>query len=713
MPDATTHFITCPVCEAECGLEITIRGKEILSIRGDQRNAYSRGFICPKAVALKDLYNDPDRLKYPLKRTGNDWRQISWKQAFDEIEQRVTAIRNEYGNNALAFFMGNPNVHYHGNALYLGFLLKALKTRNRYSSSSLDQLPLMMCCYLMFGHQLLFPVPDIDRTDFLLIIGANPVVSGGSIMTASGVARRLKGIQKRHGRVVVIDPVFTKTAALADCHLFISPGTDVFFLAALVNTVFEEGLAAPGRLEAFTDGIDTVKRSVKNFTAEKAAGITGIKAADIRRMARDFCRAEKAVCYGRMGTSVQEHGSLSTWLILVFNIITGKMDNPGGFMFPTPALDLVNVTARANEKGYIGRHHTRVSGLPDFAGEFPASVLAEEILTEGDGRIRALITIAGNPVLSAPNGRMVDKALQNLDFMAAIDWYVTESSRHAHIILPPTCILEHHNFMTMINLAGTRNFAAYTKPVFQPQPDTRHSWEILSELSARFIANPFLRFALRIARPELLLDLLLRFGPHGSGLNIFGSGLNLSKVKRAEHGLDLGPLVPRLPDRLFTKNKKIYLAPEMLITALKQIEGQPTQFSSESSENEFDLLLISRRSLMSSNSWFHNYPSMQNRTNRCTLMVNTVDAENRSIRTGDPVLVKSRVGSIRVTAEVTDKVKAGVVSMPHGWGHGLPGVGLRVAAENPGVSINDITDDKRRDLSGNAAFSALPVRVEK
>ncbi len=713
MPDTIKHFITCPVCEAECGLEVTIRDKEILSIRGDRQNTFSNGFICPKAIALKDLYNDPDRLKYPVKRFGNEWRQISWQQAFDETEQQIKKICDQYGDNALATFLGNPNAHYHGNMLYIGFLIKALKTKNRYSSSSLDQLPLMMCCYLMFGHQFLFPVPDIDRTDYFLVIGANPVVSGGSIMTASGVAPRIKRIQKRQGKVVVIDPVKTRTASLADQHLFIRPGTDVYFLAALVNTVFEEGLDKPGRLAGFTDGIDAVKTAVKNFTPEKTAAITGINADDIRQLAKEFCNADKAVCYGRMGTSVQAYGSLSTWLILAFNIITGKMDQPGGYMFPTPALDLVDFAAKGNEKGYVGRHHSRVSGLPNFAGEFPSSVLAEEILTEGEGRIRALLTIAGNPVVAAPNGRLMDKALAHLDFMVAIDWYIHESSRHAHIILPPTCILEHHNFMTMINLAGARNYAAYTKPVFQPRPDTRHNWQILSELSARFVSNPLFRFAIRQAKPERLLGLMLRFGPHGTGFNVLGSGLTLSKVKRAEHGIDLGPLVSRLPDRLFTKDKRINLAPELLINELKSVEHNLEPDAPKTSTQEFDLLLISRRNLMSNNSWFHNYPSMQNQTNRCTLIINSEDAENRSIKPGDSVRVTSTIGSIDIEAEVTDRIMPGVVSIPHGWGHDRPGVALHVAAKNPGVNINDITDDKRIDVSGNAAFSGLPVRVEK
>lgn len=713
MAKPVIHYITCPLCEAECGLAITVQEQEILSIRGDKDNAFSRGAMCPKALAIQDIHNDPDRLKHPVRRTGNGWERISWKAAFDETQQRVKEIRRRHGDNALAFFLGNPNVHFHGNLLYMGFLLRTLKTRNRYSSSSLDQLPLMMCCYLLFGHQLMFPVPDLERTDFFIIIGANPAVSGGSIMTGGGMTRRLKNIQQRGGRVVVIDPVRTRTAAMADRHYFIRPGTDVFLLAALVNTVFQEGLANPAHLGDFTDGMDTVKAAVSHFTPEKAAAITGIEAEEIRNLARAFCRAEKAVCYGRMGTSVQEYGTLATWLILVFNIITGKMDRAGGLMFPTPALDLVGVTALANEKGYISRHRTRVSGLPGFGGEFPAAALAEEILTEGEGRIRALITIAGNPVLSAPNGRLMDRALENLDFMVAVDWYVTESSRHAHIILPPTGILEHANFMTMINLAGTRNFAAYSRPVFNPEPDTRDNWEILLALSTRFVANPFLRMAMKRARPERLLDLLLRFGPHGAGMNIFKAGLNLSKVRRAEHGLDLGPLVPRLPDRLFTKNKRIDLAPGILTRALEAVaEHQGTRLA-ETAPAGFDFLLISRRNLMSNNSWFHNYPTMKNRTNRCTLLINTQDAEGKSIRSGDFVRLTSRVGSITVEAEVTDRIMPGVVSMPHGWGHHLPGVGLRVAAKYPGVSINDITDNKRIDLSGNAAFSGEPVSIEK
>ena len=705
------HYGTCPLCESECGIEVTVENNQIVSIRGDKDNPFSKGSICPKAVSLIDLYNDPDRLKYPVRRTEKGWEKIEWKDAFDEIGEKINDIRRRHGKDAVALFLGNPNVHYHGNLLYLGFLMRALRTKNRYSSSSLDQLPLMMACYMMFGHQFLFPIPDIDRTDYFIIIGGNPAVSGGSIMTTGGAIQRIKNIRQRNGTVVVIDPVFTKTAALANRHYFIRPGTDAFLVAAMVNTLFEEGLCKPGRLDAFLDGAEDVREAMKPFTAEKVSAITGIEACDIRTLTREFCKAQKAVCYGRVGTCVQEHGALATWLIIVFNILTGNLDRPGGSMFTKPALDLVGFTAQAGEKGWFGRHRTRVSNLPDFGGDFPVVALAEEIITPGEGKIRALISIAGNPVISAPNGRLMDEALGQLDYMVAIDWYINETSRHANIILPPTTILEHHNFTMMTNLAGVRNFAAYTKPVFAKEPGTRHNWEIILELTARFIANPLLRFAVRLLKPELILNFLLRFGPHGSGLKFWRSGLTLAKVAKAKHGIDLGPLVECLPERLFTKDKRIKLAPEMLTKALNELKAVISADAHQQPDG-FNLLLISRRNLLSNNSWFHNFRRMHTSANRCTLQIHPSDAQVKQIKSGDMVRVVSKTGNIPLEAEVTDSVMPGVVCIPHGWGHNLPGVKLGVALENPGVNINDIIDNRRFDLSGTAVFSGVPVRIE-
>jgi anaerobic selenocysteine-containing dehydrogenase len=712
MENRKTHYGWCPVCEAECGIEITTEGREILSIRGDENNTFSKGSVCPKAASLKDLYNDPDRLRYPVKRVGSEWRRIGWDEAFREIGEKIRDIRKRHGNDAVALFLGNPNVHYHGNILYIALLMKMLNTRNRYSSSSLDQLPLMMACQQMFGHQLLFPVPDVDRTDFFVIIGGNPAVSGGSIMTAPGISKRIRDIRKRNGRVVVIDPVRTRTAELADRHHFIKPGTDVYLLAAMVNTLFEEGLAEPGRLQGFTDGIDTVKKAVSGFTPENVADLTGVGAGDIRNLVREFAEAGKAVCYGRLGTCTQEYGVLSTWLILAFNILSGKMDRPGGYMFPTPALDLVGFTALAGEKGWVGRRRSRVSGHPDFGGEFPAAALAEEILTKGKGQVRALITVAGNPVVSMPNGRLTDKALSDLEFMVAVDWYVNESTRHAHIILPPTTVFEHPNHTVMTNIAGVRNYAAYSEQVFPKDPETRHNWEIITRLTACTVQNPLLRFGLRFVRPELLLDGFLRLGAHGPGLGFIGQGLTLSKLKKARNGIDLGPLVPRLPGRLFTKPKRIRLAPVMFVDALKAITpGEKDR--GEAREPSFDMTLIGRRNLMSSNSWFHNYGRLRNRANRCTLLIHPSDAETRGIITGELVRVESVSGAVTVEAEVTDRIMKGVVSIPHGWGHGLPGVRLGVASEDPGVNVNDLTDHRRVDLSGTAVFSGVPVRIGK
>ncbi|MBN1365806.1 MAG: molybdopterin-dependent oxidoreductase [Syntrophaceae bacterium] len=706
------HYGTCPLCESECGIEITVENNEIVSIKGDKSNPFSKGNICPKAVSLIDLYNDPDRLRYPVRRTERGWERIDWKDAFDEIGEKINDIRRCYGKDAVALFLGNPNVHYHGNLLYLGFLLRALNTKNRYSSSSLDQLPLMMTCHMMFGHQILFPVPDIDRTDYFIIIGGNPAISGGSIMTTGGAIQRIKNIRQRNGTVVVIDPVFTKTASLANRHYFIRPGTDAFLVAAMVNTVFEEDLCKLGRLNTFLDGAETVREAVQPFTAETVSKITGISANDIRTITREFCAAQKAVCYGRIGTCVQEHGTVTTWLIIVLNTLTGNMDRSGGSMFTTPALDLVGFTALAGEKGWFGRHRTRVSGLPDFSGDFPVVALPEEILTPGEGKIRALISIAGNPVISAPNGRLMDEALGQLDYMVAIDWYINETSRHAHIILPPTTILEHHNFTMMTNLAGVRNFAAYSKPILAKQPGTLDNWEIILELTARFLANPLLRFAVRFLKPEFILNFLLRFGPHGSGLKIWRSGLTLAKVAEAEHGIDLGPLVPRLPERLFTKNKRISLAPEMLVKALNELKTVIEENAPKRPDG-LNLLLISRRNLLSNNSWFHNFRRMHTPANRCTLMVHPSDAKAKQIKSGNMVRVVSGTGNITLEAEVTDSIMPGVVCMPHGWGHNLPGVKLSVALENPGVNINDIIDNHRFDFSGTAVFSGVPVRIEK
>jgi anaerobic selenocysteine-containing dehydrogenase len=715
------HFRTCNLCEAMCGLRIELEGQRITSIRGDEEDPFSRGHICPKALALKDLYEDPDRLRHPLRRTASGWEQVSWDDALDETARRLHATQKEHGRDAVAAYLGNPNVHNLGNIMFGPQLLRTLRTRNRYSATSVDQLPHQLVAYLMFGHQLLVPIPDIDRTRYMLVMGANPLASNGSLMTAPDVRARLRDIQQRGGRVVVVDPRRTETARIADAHVFIRPGTDALFLLALLHVALVEGTARPGHLAAHVDGLDTVRDLAREFTPERVAPHTGVAPETLRGIARDFLATEGAVCYGRMGLSTQPFGSLCQWLINVLNTVTGNLDREGGAMFTLPAFDIVGgPKALGLGRGSIGRWKSRVRGLPEFGGELPSAVLAEEMLTPGEGRIRALITLAGNPVLSTPNGAQLDKALGGLDFMVSIDPYLNETTRHAHLILPPVSPLERSHYDLAFHALAVRNTAKYSPALFEPGPDGRHDWQILLALQHRLETlrkgRPSLRSLLKyqaVTRlgPERMLDLGLRLGPHGARFHPLKQGLTLQKLREQPHGVDLGPLKPCLPHRLQTKDRRIQLAPAQLVADVQRLrEAFPEAAAPEVGDGA--LLLIGRRHLRDNNSWMHNVSGLVKGKPRCTLMMHPEDAAKRGLTAGAEVTVRSRVGEVTVPVEVTDDVMPGVVSLPHGYGHGRQGTRLNVAAEHAGASINDLTDDRALDaLSGNAAFSATPVQV--
>ncbi len=713
-----THYRNCNLCEAMCGLEIKVQGNHVLSIKGDSRDPFSQGHICPKAVALQDIYADPDRLKRPVRRSKNGWEEIGWEEAFDEAARNLKAIQRQYGKNAVAVYSGNPVAHNTGSMLFNGPFIRSLHTKNRYSASSVDQLPHHYAAYFMFGHQLLIPIPDIDRTQFMLILGANPLASNGSLMSAPGAAKRLQALRARGGKLVVVDPRHTETAAKADQHLFIRPSADALFLLAILHTLFDEGLTRPGRLESFTDGIDTMQRLVVPFAPEEVAAVTGIEAAAMRQLARDFAGAESAVCYGRMGVSTQTFGGLCQWLINVLNIVSGNLDRPGGAMFAAPAIDILKT---GTSPGHYNRWRSRVRGLPEFGGELPVSTLAEEILTEGEGQIKALVTNAGNPVLSTPNGRQLEAALSGLEFMLAIDIYVNETTRHAHIILPPATGLETEHYDLAFHLFGVRNTAKYSPAIFEAAPDAKYDWEILLELQTRMQAGGKAgQLVQRIKRnlrkqlpPQRIVDLGLRFGPYG----VWGRGryaktnLSLGKLKRNAHGIDLGALRPCLPGRLFTSAKRINLTPRIFVSDIERLKALLTEQSAAPGKG-YDLFLIGRRHLRSNNSWMHNSQRLVKGPERCTLLIHPADAADRQISSGQMVVVHSRVGSITLPAETSDEMMPGVISIPHGWGHHRPGIQLSVARQRPGVSINDITDDTRFDrLTGNAAFSGVPVSV--
>jgi anaerobic selenocysteine-containing dehydrogenase len=710
------HYRNCNLCEAICGIEIIVQGNQRLDIRGDKDDPFSRGYICPKAVALQDLHYDKDRLKHPVRRTPHGWQRIDWDEALDEVAQHLKRIHAQYGRNSIATYLGNPTVHNYGAMLFAPGFIRSLHTRNRFSATSVDQLAHHLAAYLMFGHQLLLPIPDIDRTNFFLILGANPAVSNGSLMTAPGVGRRLQEIRRRGGKVILVDPRFTETAALADRHLFIRPGTDVLLLLALLHVVFDEGLTAVGPLAPFTKGVEMIANLVAEFPPEDVASITGIDSGQIRLLAREFASAESAVCYGRIGVSTQEFGAACQWLINVLNIVTGNLDRAGGAMFTLPAFDPVSAPESLAPRGSFARWHSRVRKLPEFAGELPVVTLAEEILTEGPGQIKALVTSAGNPVLSTPNGLELDRALADLEFMVSIDPYINETTRHAHIILPPSTSLEREHYDVAFHLLAVRNTTKFSPALFEPDEETRHDWEIFFELQTRMehrglFGHVKSKFLKRFLRPERILDLGLRFGPYGAKVNPFSKGLTLRKLKQAVHGIDLGPLSACLPGRLRTSDKRIELAPEVLI---RDIERVKAKFDNASVPTNGDLLLIGRRQLRSNNSWLHNSQRLLRGKPRCTMLMHPTDAAHRHLASGQKVRVRTRVGSVEVPIEISEEMMPGVVSIPHGWGHDRPGIQLKVARQHAGESINDVTDNLTIDaLCGTAAFNGTWVSVEE
>ena len=722
-----THYRTCHLCEAICGVEIRLRGTEILSIRGDEQDPFSRGHICPKALGLKDFHEDPDRLRRPMRRTATGWEEVSWESALDEIAQRLVALQREHGADAVATYIGNPQVHNYSGLLGGVRFLRALRSRNRYSATSVDQLPHHLAAYLLYGHQLMIPVPDIDRTQFLLVIGGNPVVSNGSLMTAPDVTRRLKDLRARGGRLVVVDPRRTQTAALADTHLFVTPGSDALLLLSMLQVLFAEGRVALGALAGFIDGVETIGDLVRPFTPESTAAATGIDAEAVKRLVRDFAASPSAVCYGRMGVSTQQFGALCQWLIQLLNILTGNLDRVGGAMFTRPAFDIVGLGGAFGQPGSFGKRRTRVRGLPEFGSEFPVSALAEEILTPGKGRIRALVTSAGNPVLSTPNGRKLEQALAGLEFMVSIDPYLNETTRHAHLILPPTSGLERDHFDVVFHLLAVRNTVKYSKPLFAKPPGALHDWEIFHRLAERIGEHDPARRPGRVARltsrwltPKRSVALGIRLGSRGAGWNPFSGGLTLSKVAAHPHGLDLGPLEPCLPQRLKTPDRRIGLAPQPLVADLQRLSRAvqfpvPTAAAATGDAPEEGVLrLIGRRDPRTNNSWLHNSRRFVKGPQRCTLLMHPADAAARGLAEGDVATVTSRAGSVDIAVEPSDEMMRGVVSIPHGWGHHRPGTRMQIAAAHAGVSANDLTDETFIDeLSGNAALNGVTVTIAR
>lgn len=717
---SVTSFRACNICEAICGLEIEVESGVVGSIRGDANDPLSKGHICPKGVALADIHRDGDRLRRPMRKGADgEWQEVTWKVAFDEIASRLHTIQDEHGERASAMYLGNPTVHNQGTLLFSELLRQALGRPQMYSATSLDQLPHHYAAREMFGHSMLLPVPDIDRTDMMLIIGANPVASNGSLMTAPGVRERLKQIQSRGGRVVVMDPRRTETGKLADVHHRVLPGSDVWVLCVLVRLVIEGTQdAQPHRALELSDGVDELKAAVSAVTTASAAHRSGLSVEAIEDLAASLMAAKSAVVYGRMGASTQAHGGLCQWLINCINILSGNFDEPGGAMFPNPALPIVR-GGKAGTAAPVVR--SRVRGLPAFDGHFPVATLADEILTAGDGQIRALFTLAGNPVLSGPNGQKMDAALASLDLCVALDIYLNETTRHADYILPPTTGLEIEHYDLVFHALSVRNTARYSLATVPAPEGALADWQILGQLSKRllrfsprpcWIKRAVKARAMRWLTPRGLVDLGLKLGPFGawSSPRRWRTGLTLKRLLQHPHGIDLGPLEQRLPGCLRSRTGRIELTPPPLISRLEEI----IRSAPEETPNDSRLALIGRRHLLSNNSWLHNVDRLARGKSRCTLMIHPDDAQTRGLSSGDRVAVSSSVGQVETIADVTEDCMPGVVSLPHGYGHSRGRTKTRVASERPGVSINDLTLDTAVDtLTGNAAFSGIRVMVDR
>lgn len=717
----TTHHKTCNLCEATCGLLIDVEDKQVVDIRADKNDPFSRGHICPKAFALRDIHHDPDRLRAPMKRVGDQWKEISWEAALSETAERIVSIQKRYGENAMGSYIGNPTAHNFATALYGVTLVKSIHSKNRFSASSADQNPHHASSLFHFGSILALPLPDIERTDHLIIMGANPLASNGSLMTAPDIRNRLKAIQKRGGKIVVIDPRETETARMADQHVFIRPGHDALLLASMLHIVFEEGLTGTCPASGRLSGESKLRELVQPFSPESVEKPLGIPAGTIRQLTREYARTPRAAIYARIGACVQEFGTLVSMLVNTLNMVTGHFDTPGGSMFATPAVDLPGLAARGGQAGGYNRWKSRVRGIPEFNGELSVSCLAEEMLTPGEGQIRGMLTIAGNPILSTPNGTRLDKAFESLEFYVAVDIYINETSRHADIILPPAWSLEQDNYEAAFHMLAVHNTSKFSQAIFKPENGQPADWQILSDLMLRIQAlkekNPVKRAAFNFARkrklvptPRRILDILLRTGPYGDKFIPGGKGLSLKKLIDTPEGIDLGPLEPSLDRLCRTKSGRIELDHAVVRDELPRLARYRDDLMAKSENGE--LMLIGRRDLRTNNSWVHNSKTLIKGNNRCNLIMNPEDASKLGLESGQQVQIESRVGKVVTALTVSEEIMPGVVSLPHGWGHGRKGVQLSVASENPGVSVNDLTDDQHVEpVIGQAILNGVPVTV--
>ncbi len=738
----TVHHRICPFCEAHCGTLVTadIAKGIITGVRGDPDDPFSRGYICPKSYAMKDLHSDPDVIRTPLIKRNGRFEPASWDEALDFTVARLKAVQSTHGKEAVGFYIGNPTAHHPGLLLYSPLLLESLATPQVYCAGSVDHITKVLSSLLMYGDCSMISVPDIDRTDLFVVHGGNPAVSNGSLMTAPGMPQRMKAVRERGGKVIVIDPRRSETAELADQHIPIIPGTDAFFLLGIVHHLFEADLVALGRLGAFAKGLDQVREVAAEFSPDVVGPHCGVPADTIRALAETFAAAPSAIWYGRTGTCTQRFGTLCCWLQDLITILTGNLDRPGGAMFPVGIVPAV-LYAEKFEDGVppFDRWQSRVNGYPELSGVLPTAAIADEILTAGPGQVRAFITMAGNPVLSHPNGGRLVEAFESVEFMLSIAIYLNETTRHADVILPSPPEATHSSFHFFYIPFMVRKIAKWTAPIFPLEPDQLNDWDIFLELVARlegislgeveerlvtgwlerFVAGgqhpACARIDISEARsmlasepgPDRLFDILVRTGQYGDAFGHDPDGLTVQKIAASPEGLDFGPMEPQLPGRLATPDGLIDLSPDRIVADIAHLRAALTEVRPEG-----ELLLIGRRHVRSNNSWMHNLHVLAKGKERCVLLVNPVDASARGLDDGDIVEVATDVASIAIRMEISEEIMAGTVSAPHGWGHDLADTAIHIASQRAGANANAVIDERLFDRpSVNSVLNGVPVRL--
>jgi formate dehydrogenase len=704
----------CRICEPLCGLRVTVEDGKVARIRPDPDHPLSAGFACPKGIAMTDVQNDPDRVLHPLRRRDGGFERVSWDEALDEIGTRLGRILDERSGPALGWYMGNPGAFSYSHPLWVKALLDAVGSPHWYTASSQDVSNRFAASAFLYGSPFLLPIPDLARTDLLLMVGANPLVSHGSVMSAPRVKDQLHAITERGGRVVVVDPRRSETARAFE-HLAVNPDSDAWLLLSLLHVIFAGGLEDALAIERQASGTEALRALAAKHPPEVTEERTGVPAARVRELARDLARAEHAAVYGRTGSCLGRNGTLVSYLLDALNVVTGNLDREGGAMFGNPPIAFDKVADRIGA-GTYGKVRSRIGGFPEVLGALPASLMAKEIRAPGEGQLRALFVSAGNPVLSVPNGDELEAAMRELDLFVSIDLYVTETNREADFVLPATTFLEREDFPLPFLPLFTTPFVQWTDPLVEPAGEARQEWEVIEQIAKRVGVVPSSsrlgrvlgRIGLKLS-PQRLMDLLLRTGSKGDWFGLRRGGLSLRKLRDNPHGVVLAEhLEPGvLPDKIRHRDKRVRLDPPEIIEDAGRLAARNGR------DPEFPLRLIGLRELRSHNSWMHNARLLMRGGRVHAARVHPDDAEDHGIEDGEPCRISSPHGSIELPALVTDEIVAGTVAVPHGWGHQRGG--WSVAREAGGANVNALSSSEPEDLerlAGMAHLNGIPVRIE-